>query len=188
MWRLSHSADPTALAVVDGLGRWAGHGSHYSRRTPGSRSFVGVGQEIVLVTDAEDAVWSVVRHRTPSRRGTGQSRGRTHQPDSRPTYVWRNNMFRNLGRTLSSMLIVEAVRQTYLHWSHRYGGLPLERLRTEVDPRAVRSKNPGYCYRVAGWHNRRMVRGKLHLDAPCPTLVAGVECACCPGSALRGKP
>ena len=48
-WRLSSSSDPLALAVVDGLGKFKRFGPHYSRRTPGSKTFTGVGQEIVLV-------------------------------------------------------------------------------------------------------------------------------------------
>jgi hypothetical protein len=41
-----------------------GKGPHYSRRTPGSKTFTGVGQEIVLVTQDFRAVWAVVRQRT----------------------------------------------------------------------------------------------------------------------------
>ena len=48
-WLLSSSSDVNALAVVDGLGKFRRFGPHYSRRTPGSRTFTGVGQEIVLL-------------------------------------------------------------------------------------------------------------------------------------------
>lgn len=75
-WELSSSSDPKALAVVDGLGKFARHGPHYSRRTPGSKTFTGVGREIVLVATTGDAVWAVVYQKTPARRGTGLSRGR----------------------------------------------------------------------------------------------------------------
>ena len=178
-WQLSSSSDPRALAVVDGLGIHAGRGPHYSRRTPGSKTFTGVGQEVVLVTADDCAVWAVVRQRTPSAKGTGGSRGRTGQTDAKPRYVWRNMLFRNLGPRRSSELIREALVETYAQWARRYGGLPLENLRTEIDIRAVRSPNPGYCYKVAGWRKDRVVRGKLYLLAPCPARVAGVECACC---------
>jgi hypothetical protein len=166
VWRLSSSSDPAALAVVDGLGRFAAHGPHYSRRTPGSRTFTGVGQEIVLVTEDGSSVWAVVRQRTPSARGTGASRGRSGLPDVAPRFVWRNMLFRNLGPALSSDLIRSALAMTYVEWRRRYGALPRERLRTEVDIRRVRSRNPGYCYRVAGWIPDRVVRGKLYLWAP----------------------
>jgi hypothetical protein len=165
-WLLSSSSAPEALAVVDGTGRFAGLGPHYSRRTPGSKTFTGVGQEIVLVTDCGTAVWACVRQRTPSARGTGGSRGREGVADPKPRFLWRNMLFRNLGTALSSELIRRALYRTYVEWQARYGSLPDERLRTEIDTRAVKSRNPGYCYKVAGWIPDRVVRGKLYLFAP----------------------
>jgi len=55
-WQLSSSSDSRALAVVDGTGSFRAHGPHYSRRSPGSRTFTGCGQEIVLVTSCGRAV------------------------------------------------------------------------------------------------------------------------------------
>ena len=165
-WLLSSSSDPAALAVVDGLGPFAGHGPHYSRRTPGSKTFTGVGQEVVLVTECGRAVWAVVRQRTPSRVGTGGSRGRKGEADAAPRYVWRNMLFRNLGAGLSSELIREATAATYAHWVERYGSLPAERLRTEIGIKAIRSTNPGCCYKLAGWCEPVVKRGKLFLYAP----------------------
>lgn len=152
--------------MVDGFGRFDGMGPHYSRRTPGSKTFTGVGQEIVLLHESGAAVWACVRQRTPSARGTGSSRGREGSTDVKPRYIWRNMLFRNLGGGLSSQLIISATEATYRHWIERYGSLPEERLRTEIDTRAVRSKNPGYCYKMAGWLPDRVVRGKLYLFAP----------------------
>ena len=63
-WEISSSSDPRALQVVDGTGPFEGLGPHYSRRTPGSRTFTGVGQEVVLVSSCGRAVWAVVRQRT----------------------------------------------------------------------------------------------------------------------------
>ncbi len=79
-------------------------------------------------------------------------------------------LFRNLGAGLSSDLIRNATERTYEEWVKRYGGLPEERLRTEIDTRAVRSANPGYCYKMAGWEPDRVVRGKLYLFAPLAKL------------------
>lgn len=165
-WLLSSSSAPEALAVVDGTGRFTGMGPHYSRRTPGSKTFTGVGQEIVLVTDCGTAVWACVRQRTPAARGTGGSRGRTGVIDPKTRYIWRNMMFRNLGTTLSSELIRRALYRTYVEWTARYGALPDERLRTEIGIGQVRSCSPGFCYKVAGWIPDRVVRGKLYLFAP----------------------
>lgn len=166
MWTLSSSSDRRALDVVDGAGVFAGQGPHYSRRTPGSKTFTGVGQEVVLVTDCGRAVWAVVYQRTPSARGTGGSRGRHGQSDARPRYLWRNMLFRNLGAGLASDLIREAVDVTYFEWIQRYGSLPAERLRSEIDVKAVRSGNPGYCYLMAGWERGPVVRGKRFYYAP----------------------
>lgn len=165
-WRLSSSSDPAALAVVDGTGQFSGDGPHYSRRTPGSRTFTGVGQEIVLVTACGRAVWACVRQKTPSARGTGGSRGRIGNADVKPRFIWRNMVFRNLGAGLSSELIRSALATTYVEWKARYGFLPEEKLRTEIGIRDVKSSNPGYCYLVAGWVRDRVVRGKLYLWAP----------------------
>lgn len=156
VWTLSSSSSRLALDIVDGRGLFEKYGPHYSRRTPGSKTFTGVGQEIVLVTDS--AVWAVVRQKTPSKRGTGQSRGRVGITDQAPRYVWRNMLFRNLGDALSSTLIIDALEVTYREWANRYGHLPIEILRTEIDPSKIRGTNPGCCYKIAGFHNPRLVR------------------------------
>src|SRR4029077_3956359 len=157
-WRLSHSQDPIALAIVDGLGLFHEHGPHYSRRTPGSKSFTGCGQEIVLITDDENDVWACVYAKIPYARGANANCDRR---------LWRNMLFRNLSLSLSSELIVSATKETYLQWLLRYGRLPAERLRTEIKINAVRSKNPGYCYQCAGWEKAPITRrGMLYLYAP----------------------
>lgn len=165
-WLVSSSSDPRALAVVDGTGAFEGAGPHYSRRTPGSKTFTGVGQEIVLLHESGRAVWAVVRQRTPSARGTGASRGRTGTPDPRVRMIWRNMLFRNLGAGLSSDLIRSATAITYALWPEKYGALPDERLRTEIGIQAVQSRNPGFCYLCAGYTRDRIVRGKLYMWAP----------------------
>lgn len=165
-WILSSSSDRVALDLVDGTGQWKAYGPHYSRRTPGSKTFTGVGREIVLVTHDGGAVWAVVYQRTPSARGTGGSRGRVGVTDEKTRFLWRNMLFRNLAGGLSSELIKSATERTYEEWIKRYGSLPQERLRTEIDVRKVQSKNPGYCYLKAGWQKDRIVRGKLYLYAP----------------------
>lgn len=167
-WEISSSGDPDALAVVDGTGRFARYGPHYSRRTPGSKTFTGVGQEVVLLHSSGAAVWAVVRQRTPSARGSGASRGRSGDTDPMPRYVWRNMLFRRLPECaeLASDLIWSATERTYLEWVRKYGELPPERLRTEIDTRRVKSCNPGFCYLKAGYVKDRLVRGKLYMLAP----------------------
>ena len=165
-WVLSSGHDPRALAVVDGIGRFEHFGAHYSRRTRGGHSFTGVGREVVLVTECGSAVWACVYQRTPARRGTGNSRGRTGEPDPTVRHIWRNMVFRNLGAGLSSELIRSALAETYVQWRNRYGELPPERLRTEIGIKQVKSRNPGFCYLKAGWARDRVVRGKLYMWAP----------------------
>lgn len=127
------------------------------------------------MTECENAVWACVRQRTPSARGTGGSRGRVGEPDAKPRYIWRNMVFRNLGAGLSSSLIEAATDETYRRWIERYGELPIERLRTEVGIKAIKSTNPGYCYQQAGWIKDRIVRGKLYLWAPDRSVVSSAE-------------
>lgn len=165
-WRLSSSADPVALAIVDGTGKHAAHGPHYSRRTPGSKTFTGVGKEIVLVTEDENSVWAVIYQKTPARRGSGSSRGRSACSDTGSRWIWRNMMFRRLGGPPASELIASALPRTYEEWLKKYGSLPPERLRTEIGIREVKSTNPGYCYKLCGWTKDRVVGGKLYLWAP----------------------
>ena len=121
------------------------------------------------MTECGRAVWACVQQRTPSARGTGSSRGRSGKTDAAPRYIWRNMLFRNLGAGLSSELIESATARTYEEWLRRYGSIPEERLRTEIEIGAVRSRNPGYCYKVAGWEFDRIVRGKLYMFAPVRT-------------------
>lgn len=176
-WLLSSSSDRRALDVVDGTGICAGHGPHYSRRTPGSKTFTGVGQEIVLVSDCGRAVWACIRQKTPMAVGSGVSRHRRGDPnkktDAKARYLWRNMMFRNLGAGLSSDLIREATEMTYREWLKRYGVLPEERLRTEVDVKRVNSRNPGFCYMKAGWEKGIVKNGKLFLWAPMEAVPIG---------------
>lgn len=105
---------------------------HYSARQYRDgrrpRLFVGPGEKLVLVTH-----------------------------DGRALFVWRRfnddsgqqgvncAVFRNEGHALrSSELIREADAVAWDRW-------PGERLYTYVDPGAIRSSNPGYCFKVAGW-------------------------------------
>ena len=51
---------------------------------------------------------------------------------------------RNEGQRLSSELILEAEALAWSKW-------PGERFYTYVDPRKIKSKNPGFCFLKAGW-------------------------------------
>lgn len=167
-WQRSSSGDRLALDIVDGTGRWAGRGPHYSRRSPGSKTFTGVGQEIVLLHESLAAVWACVRQKTPARRGSGASRDRSGAPDPDARWIWRNLLFRRFDECPipAALLVVTATASTFVFWREKYGTLPEERLRTEIGIADVRSTNPGACYRIAGYTHDRDVRGKCYLWAP----------------------
>ncbi len=169
-WILSSSSDPFALAIVDGLAEFSKYGPHYSRRSPGSNTFTGCGQEIVLLHESLFAVWAVVYQRTPHKRGTGSSRNRKGKIDIKAKWLWRNMLFRRLPKcpVIASTLIKTATAATYTAWLEKYGTLPKERLRTEIEISKIKSKNPGYCYQMAGYEKSEIVRGKLYMFAPKP--------------------
>jgi hypothetical protein len=76
--------------------------------------------------------------------------------DEKALFVWRKfisddgqkglncAVFRNEGPILSSDLIKEAMELAWKRW-------PGERLYTYVNPKKIRSTNPGYCFKIAGW-------------------------------------
>ena len=55
---------------------------------------------------------------------------------------------------LSSLLILDAESHAYQKW----GGV---RLYTYVNPQAVSSRNPGYCFQMAGWRKCGVTQGGL---------------------------
>jgi hypothetical protein len=71
----------------------------------------------------------------------------------RAEWRWRCSIFRNTSpRYLSSDLVREATTLTINYWSTHYGALPTCPLTTEVDPGKTRRKrDPGRCFRKAGW-------------------------------------
>lgn len=121
-WYSLKDGDPMARSLFD---------RHYSRyfyadgRKP--KLFVGPGQKMVLMTC-----------------------------DGTALFVWRKfisgdgqqgvncAIFRNEGRILSSSLILEAEGLAWQRW-------PGERLYTYINPKGIRSSNPGYCFIKAGW-------------------------------------
>lgn len=119
---------------------------HYSRRRykDGRKPliFVGPGEKMVLLT-----------------------------PCARSMFVWRKfisrddqkgvncSVFRNEGAGRSSDLIKAAMVLAWARW-------PGERLYTYVNPRKVRSINPGCCFLMAGWRRCGATkRGLLILEA-----------------------
>ncbi len=135
-WRLSHRADCRALPLAD---------RHYNRQKIGTPQFVAPGRCIVLLTADESALWvsswpfaEYVKHAWAG--------------------AWVCSCFRNEGATLSSLLITQAVAVTRSIW----GAAPALGFVTFVDADKTRRKrDPGRCYRRAGWKHAGFTKGGL---------------------------
>ncbi len=148
IWRLSDRFDPAALPLAD---------RHYNRQKPGTPQFMPPGRCLVLLVPGL-AVWG------------------TSWPQAEFTHhewpgAWINSLFRNEGGGLSSELIRAAVAAT--RW--RYGEPPPLGMITFVDAAAIRSTNPGSCYKHAGFRHvgttktrHRMAFQMLPTDMPEP--------------------
>jgi len=117
--------------------------SHYSRQTPGSPQFMPPGETLVL-RDAQGRIlfgWVKQGFRADGESGIYCS-------------IFRNQ---NSGRC-SSQIILEAEEWALQRWS-------TDRFFTYVDPAEIKSPNPGYCFKMAGWHFvRECVDGKHLLE------------------------
>lgn len=127
LWEIAHRADRRCLELAD---------RHYSRQKIGTPQFVPPGRCLVLYaqTDTGRAVWvtswpfaEYVKHAWAG--------------------AWVCSIFRNEGAGLSSDLIRQAVSASRAY----YGEPPPLGIITFVLPSAIRSTNPGACYKAAGW-------------------------------------
>lgn len=103
---------------------------HYSRRTVGARQFSYSGRKLVL-RNAEATVLFVWIWPYLEMRMDGQS-------------GYNCSIFRNESARLSSEIILEAEKMAFEKWGPN-------RVFTYVDARKIRSKNPGCCFKKAGW-------------------------------------
>lgn len=134
-WLPVSSSDPRAYAL---------YRRHYSRdRHRGTRhiratGFAGVGEHLALMTVTCDAlfVWRLERFRHDGQEGINCA------------------VFRNEGPLLSSLLIREACELAWTRW-------PGARLWTYVNPRKIRSSNPGFCFKKDGWRECGRSKGGL---------------------------
>jgi hypothetical protein len=78
---------------------------------------------------------------------------------------YNNAIFRNESERLSSDIILEAERAAFEKWGPN-------RLYTYIDAAAVKSANPGYCFKVAGWRFVRLSAGGKHLLSKYDELAA----------------
>ena len=115
---------------------------HYSRRTVGARQFVYSGRKLVL-RDADARVLFVWMFPDAAMRMDGQT-------------GYNNAIFRNESTRRSSEIILEAERLAVEKWGPN-------RAYTYIDPAKVRSRNPGYCFKCAGWRFVKLSAGGKHL-------------------------
>lgn len=171
-WLLSDRFDPRAAEIAD---------RHYNRRKVGSPQFAPPGRCLVLRTKNYDALWitswplaEYVRHAWAG--------------------AWVCSCFRNENQYnrknknghLSSRLIAEAVAAT--RWYTRHVWLaeePALGFITFVDTSKVRSKQPGACYRAAGW--QEVGYTKSHDLLALQLLPAAMPAACMPCGAKAKK-
>lgn len=124
LWIEVKDGNDTARSIFDG---------HYSRylyrdgRKP--RLFVGPGFKMVLISPMADALFIWRKFLTAD--AAGQEGVNCAA-------------FRNEGGILSSILIRDAMRYAWIKW-------PGERLYTYVNSRKIKSPNPGFCFKMAGW-------------------------------------
>lgn len=134
IWQESNRADPPAVALAD---------RHYNRQKPGTRQFVPPGK--CLVFRASQAVWvtswpiaKYVKHQWAG--------------------AWVNSLFRREGGEQASQMIREAVALTLGTWPNP----PTLGIVSFVDADKIRHKrDPGRCYRKAGWRHVGFTKGGL---------------------------
>lgn len=135
-WRMSWRADPRARVLAD---------RHYNRQKIGAPQFVPPGKCLVLLTDDQSAVWvtswpiaAYVQHAWAG--------------------AWVNSLFRNEGDYLSSDLIRWATDITCSWWDPPELGMV-----SFVDAaKTAPKRQPGWCYRKAGWEHVGFTKGGLY--------------------------
>lgn len=125
VWRIRNHRDAYAVSIAE---------EHYSRRKRGANQFMPPGQRLILVRDNAVFGW-----------------WRPH-PDSGLTARnnldgWTCTIFRNIGNELSSTLILEAELKL-AEFFYKCGP---DGMLTYVWDSKVKSSNPGYCFKCAGW-------------------------------------
>lgn len=136
-WLLTRDGDSAAFRLY--LRHYSAR--HYADGRVRKSLFAGVGEKTVLITPDEDAVFVWRRQFIPSDGQAGVC----------------CSLFRNESQFLSSLLIEEACQIAWRRWG-------AVRLFTYVKPDAIRSTNPGYCFKRAGFRYCGLNKsGRLHL-------------------------
>jgi hypothetical protein len=156
-WMRSHRADRRANMLAK---------RHYTCQHPESDQFVPPGADVTLLSLDATAVWTTSWPRAEYVRHAWAG-------------SWVNSIFRNEGSALSSDLIRSAVAATRWEWPDA----PPLGIVSFVDASQVRHKrDPGRCYRRAGWTLLRettkgglLVYQLLPADMPDPAPPSGAQ-------------
>jgi hypothetical protein len=140
-WQICNKFDARGARLAD---------RHHPRRTHGSPQFLPPGETLVLALP--DGLAAFGWHRPHPKSGVL----RLDKLDG-----WCCSIFRNESSVLSSALILDA--EAVL--AARGVSCGPDGLFTYVEPRRIRSQNPGYCFQQAGWKktDRWSVDGKKRL-------------------------
>jgi hypothetical protein len=154
-WHLSSRTDPLVRELAD---------RHYYRKSIGHPQFTPPGKCVVFRTANYGAIWitnaplaQYIRHQWAG--------------------AWTCIVFRNESSILSSTLIKQAVAVTLFILKTP----PAVGFITFVNASKIKSSNPGYCFKRAGWKHVGFTKKGLHvlqlLPAAFPTPTApNTEC------------
>lgn len=121
---------------------------HYSRQSVGNRQFLPPGRTLCIRDAAGQMVFGWNWQYEHKRR------------DKQTGYCCC--LFRNESRRKSSEIILECEQIALKRWGEH-------RMFTYVDPSKVASRNPGYCFKQAGWDLVKTTAGGLLLLEKIPT-------------------
>lgn len=128
-WREVRDGNRTAFRLMERHYSFQGKTDSYGN--PQTYRFVGPGERIVLLEKQYFEalfIWRKEKFRADGQQGVNSA------------------AFRNEGSKLSSALILDAEQWVIERWGH-------VRVFTFIDSKAIKSTNPGYCYKMAGWTN-----------------------------------
>ena len=114
---------------------------HYSRQKPGTNQFMPPGRTIVLRSTEGDVLfgWLWQQKRDDGQQG------------------YNCSIFRNESNRPSSEIILEAEIRAIAEWGEN-------RAFTYINPESISNKrNPGYCFKCAGWSFVKKSPSGLHL-------------------------
>jgi len=142
-WIGIHDADPRAIAL---------YRRHYSSnpKSNNSNGIAGPGERMILCTVACDALFVWRPSTSPEKRIPDKRRQQRLDSGKATSTYWGGeegimcSVFRNEGPLQSSSLILEAEELAWNRW-------PGQRLFTYVWDAKIKSVNPGYCFKMAGW-------------------------------------